>query len=450
MKNEQLVAAGVSKLRKNGSGIYDNFRNRVMIPISNLYGQVVAFGGRIIDDKSTKTDDIEAQANYEAPKYLNSPETLIFNKKNLLFGLNRATQDIRRLGYVIVVEGYMDVISVYSAGIKNVVASLGTAFTEEQAKLLTRYTRKIYFCYDSDEAGQKATMRALPIILRENALAKVITIPDEKDPDEYIRHHGVENFKKLINSASSMIDYQINYVLKMNEHSTVGGRIDTLKQLIPTVAGIQDLTIQGEYRKKISRALLMSEDIISAEVRLYKKNNLISSEQLQNTSKKIVTYDDLKHLRAERIVLKELWLENDMIFHVSRILPKEIFTPVHQEIIGYIENCLKQQKRPDDISAEDELSEEAMTEISKLLLENENNSSQEFMRAYNDSMNVLKLKYLKTRYNKLIDDIQKISTDNPNYSKNPDYMKKMHQSLELKREIKKLNIMLRTDRGGAL
>ena len=450
MKNEQLVAAGVSKFRKNGSGIYDNFRNRVMIPITDLYGQVVAFGGRIIDDKSNTIEDIEKQSNFEVPKYLNSPETLIFNKKNLLFGLNRATQDIRRLGYVIVVEGYMDVISVYSAGIKNVVASLGTAFTEEQAKLLTRYTRKIYFCYDSDNAGQKATMRALPMILKENASAKVIVIPDGKDPDEYIQHHGVDEFKKLINAALPIIDYQIDYILKSNERSTLEGRVNTLKQLIPILGSIQDVTVQGEYRKSISRILLISEDTINSEIRIYKRNNITTSVQLEEPSKKIIKYEDLKHLRAERIVIKELWLENDIINYISKKFPKEIFTPVHQEIIEYIEKCIKQQKRPDDISAKDELSEQAFTEISKLLLENESNSAQESMQAYKDSINVLTLKHLKSCYAKLLDSIKNITINNPNYAKSPDYLKKMSQSLELKRKINKLNTILRTDRGGAL
>ena len=438
MKEEQLTAAGVSKLRKDGRGIYDNFRNRVMIPIADLYGRIVAFGGRIIDDKSGKIDN--NKNNFEAPKYLNSPETLIFNKKKLLFGLNRATQYIRRLDYVIVVEGYMDVISVFSAGIKNVVASLGTAFTEEQAKLLTRYTRKVYFCYDSDEAGQKATMRALPIVLKEGVEAKIVVVPDGKDPDEFIRKHGVEEFKTLISKASSIVDYRINYIMSHNDRSSLEGRLNTLNQIIPILNSIKDLPRQSEYRKQIARILLMSEDVIIAEMRKrnYLKNNL--SEQIPE-SKKDVIIEDENQLIAERIVLKTIWIDNDMLYHIKGTLNKEVFSPIHQEILRYLEECMEQERSPDDITAEKELSSEALTEVSKILLENESRSAQDSMQAYKDSINVLQLKDLKLRHSRLMEAIKEISTGNPNYTKNPDYIEKMKQSLVIRKKIEKLKFL---------
>ena len=440
MNSDQLIAAGVSKLRKDGSGIYDNFRNRVMIPIADLYGRVVAFGGRIIDDKSSQISSSTNPNNFEAPKYLNSPETLIFNKKNLLFGLNRATQAIRRLNYVIVVEGYMDVISVFSAGVKNVVASLGTAFTEEHAKLLTRYTRKIYFCYDSDEAGQKATMRAFPIILKENADVKVIVIPDGKDPDEFIRKHGVEEFKLLISKALPIFDYQLKYILSHNDYSSVEGKVNTLNQLIPIITATQDITRQSEYRKQIARILVMSEDAINAEIRKYKSRGNLTNYQA-SVSKESAIFEDKNQLAAERIVLKTIWLENDLLDHLEFVLSKEIFSPVHQEIIEYIKKCMSQGQRPDDISSAAELSDEASTEISKILLEGNNDLSAEAMQAYRDSVNTLKLKKLRLAYNKLMEEIKEISTGNSNFIENPDYINKMQQSIKIKEEMDKLKLL---------
>lgn len=150
IKQEFLLASGLCAERKQGGGLYDRFRGRVIIPIADERGRVVGFGGRVLDDST--------------PKYLNTPETVLFNKRKLLFGLDRSHRAIQQEGRAIVVEGYMDAISVFDAGVHNVVASLGTAFTPEHAKKLLHYAPEICFCYDSDEAGQKATIRALSIV----------------------------------------------------------------------------------------------------------------------------------------------------------------------------------------------------------------------------------------------------------------------------------------------
>ncbi|HAL19114.1 MAG TPA: DNA primase, partial [Spirochaetaceae bacterium] len=165
VKEQLLLEGGLIAERQNG--VYDKFRNRVMIPIADDRGHVVGFGGRVMGDGQ--------------PKYLNSPETLLFNKRKLLFGLDRAKKSIREEGRAILVEGYMDAISLSAAGIKNVVASLGTAFTVEQCRLLLRNADEICFCYDSDEAGQRATMRALSIVRSTGARARVLIVPDGKD-----------------------------------------------------------------------------------------------------------------------------------------------------------------------------------------------------------------------------------------------------------------------------
>ena len=431
MQPDKLVEAGLSARRKNDSSIYDKFRNRVMIPIADLYGSIVAFGGRILEE--SKSDINNEQ--FKAPKYLNSPETLIFNKGNLLFGLNKATQEIRKLDYVIIVEGYMDVISVYSAGIKNVVASLGTAFTEEQAKLLTRYTRKIYFCYDSDEAGQKATMRALHIILGTGAEVKVIIIPDGKDPDEYIRKHGADAFRELITKAIPIIDYRLNYVLSHNDRNSSEGRINALKQLLPILKSIRDLARQNEYVKQIARTLLINEDVVLAELRNFNPNKYAHSQEAKQNNQ---ARNNLQ-LDAGRKILRMAWLETDTLLYINSILPIEVFDPIHQEIIAYLKNCMEAQQMPNDVSAAQELSDEALSEISKFLIENDGDS--EPTRAFRDSVKQMKLRALRMRYNTIAGELKEMETRYPQYADNPNYIKKFNEYIKVKKEMDKLKLV---------
>ena len=211
IKQEFLLASGLSAERKQGSGLYDRFRGRVIIPIADERGRVVGFGGRVLDDST--------------PKYLNTPETVLFNKRKLLFGLDHSHRAIQQEGRAIVVEGYMDAISVFDAGVHNVVASLGTSFTPEHAKKLLHYAPEICFCYDSDEAGQKATIRALTIVRDTGARVRVIVVPDGKDPDEFIRKHGADAFRELVRQALPLVEYRLRYVLSHTNYDTLEAKI---------------------------------------------------------------------------------------------------------------------------------------------------------------------------------------------------------------------------------
>ncbi len=430
---ELLIMAGLVSPKKSG-GVYDKFRNRIIIPIADLYGRIVAFGGRILEEKKPSNS-----SDYVEPKYLNSPETLVFNKKNLLFGLNRATQEIIKSNYVIVVEGYMDAISVASAGIKNVVASLGTAFTEEQAKLLLRYTKKIFFCYDSDEAGQKATLRALSIVLNAGAEVKIILIPDGKDPDEYIRKHGIEEFKKLISKAAGLVDYRINYVLSHTEHTSLEGKVNALRQILPIIIEIKDMAMKTEYCKRVSAMLLIEYDAVIAEMRKLSDKQNFSQQQMpviKNESKiKKLQVEDRAIPVAERIILKMAWHETGMLQYALSFFPKRVFTKVHQEIIDYLNRCIELERSPDDITAEEELSSEAMAEVSKFLLENENISEEEKIQAYKDSIQTVKIGWIKLKYVELVEEIKKISAEDVDYTNNPEYKEKMEKCLKIKKEL---------------
>ena len=230
---------------------YDKFRNRVMFPIINTSGKVIGFGGRAIGDDN--------------PKYLNSPENKVFQKKNNLYALNTTKQAIGKDGYAILVEGYMDAISLYQGGVRNVAASLGTALTENQTKLLKRYTKSVVLSYDADAAGQNAAMRGIEILNKEDCKVRVLHVTDGKDPDEFIKKNGREAFLKLIDGALPYIDYKLNFIQKDMDLNTDEGKIDyikaaagILKELSPVEADV--------YIRKLSKTLRIAEGAIKMEI----------------------------------------------------------------------------------------------------------------------------------------------------------------------------------------
>ena len=199
---EELIECGLLSKSAQKQATYDKFRNRVMFPIFDYRGNVIGFGGRVLDNSE--------------PKYLNSPETIIFNKRLNLYGLNFSRKEIKN-NILILVEGYMDLISMYQYGVKNVVATLGTALTEEQALLIKRYAQTAIISYDSDSAGVKATLRAIDILVKQGINVKVLSLKDCKDPDDFMRKYGVNKYEQAVKDAISHIKFKIN-VLK-NEYN---------------------------------------------------------------------------------------------------------------------------------------------------------------------------------------------------------------------------------------
>ena len=230
---------------------YDKYRNRVIFPIINTRGKVIGFGGRILDDGT--------------PKYLNSPESSIFLKKNNLYGLNLTRQDINKENYVILVEGYMDVISLYQHGIRNVSASLGTALTENQAAMLKRYTDNVILSYDADAAGQAAALRGLDILHRSGCKVKVLHVTDGKDPDEFIKKNGKDAFLKLVHDAMSFADYKIHILKQRLDMNTTDGSVEFLQE---TAKILRELSpVEADiYIKKIARETKISEGAIRLEI----------------------------------------------------------------------------------------------------------------------------------------------------------------------------------------
>ena len=294
-----LEKAGLILKGKNG-GYIDRFRNRVIIPIQNETGDYVAFGARALEKE-------------QSPKYLNSSDSLIYNKSKLLYGLYTAKDAIKSEDGVILMEGYFDVISAQAHGIENAVASCGTALTSEHVKLLSRYTksRRIYLSFDTDSAGQKATDRGAEIIREafeglgnikqfdESYLSasddkysceiRVIAPPEGKDPDEFIRTVGAETFKDIVKQAPLLIDYQINSFLKdKHKYKTPQEKTRYIKSFIPVLMEINNEIIRSEYVKMVADAIGINENALETEIRKLKFSSGFETNT-EKDIKKIVT-----------------------------------------------------------------------------------------------------------------------------------------------------------------
>jgi len=246
-----LEVSGLFSRDQNGK-LFDRFRRRVMFPIANDTGKIVAFGGRALGD--------------DLPKYLNSPETPIYTKSNILYHLDRAKEALRQSDFAVLVEGYMDAIAVARAGHSNVVASCGTSLTEPQVKLLSRFTRRIIVNYDPDTAGQAATERSLTILLEQGAEVRVLALPGGKDPDSFIRSEGAAAYTKLLKEAPPYVDYLISRARKM-DMSTAEGKLRAVNFLMPYVQRIPDRILRSEWATRIAQQLRIEEPVLRESMR---------------------------------------------------------------------------------------------------------------------------------------------------------------------------------------
>ncbi len=241
------------------SEYYDRFRNRLIFPVFNLTNKIIAFGGRVLD----KT----------LPKYINSPETIIFSKGNNLYGLNKAKNNIKD-GQIIIAEGYMDVISLYEHGLDNVVASLGTALTKEQGKILSRYAEEIILAYDGDDAGRQATLRAIEVLIPFECKIKVLILPKGMDPDDYINKFGLTGFLLQIKKALPMVEYKIKLAREKYDLNSTEGKIDFSKEIAEILKNIKSEIEIDAYIQKFSKETGIYESAIKSEVYSHKKRQI--------------------------------------------------------------------------------------------------------------------------------------------------------------------------------
>ena len=322
---ELLLEAGLVLKSEKGT-VYDRFRNRVMFPVFDYKGRVIGFGGRVLDDSK--------------PKYLNSPETLIFNKGTNLYGLNFAIKNSNTRTFIIV-EGYMDVISLHQHGITNAVASLGTALTVNQARLLKRYADKVIISYDADVAGQMATLRGLEILRTNGFDVRVLTVPNGKDPDEFIRNNGKEAFQKLMDSALPLIDYRLNRAKEGINFKNRDMVISYVKKVTDILTSLDSIE-KDVYIKKISEESGIGEnaiyDLLNENIQKATSNyeNMNTTEGFRQK-----LYVEPAYIKAERNLLK-LLVQNDTNCYdyiCSNINESDFVMDAHRFIFKLILEC---------------------------------------------------------------------------------------------------------------
>ena len=314
---EELIAARLcGKSEKNGR-LYPYFRNRVMFPILDASGAVIAFGGRVMDGSE--------------PKYLNSPDTPAFKKSRNLFALNYA-KDAVNDKEMILCEGYMDVIALHAAGFRNTVATLGTALTQEQARLLKRYVDRVYLCYDSDDAGRKAAERAIGIFAEVEMEVKVIQLEGAKDPDEFIKKFGADAFRKVIEGSDSTFDFKLNSVLKKYNLSSPDEKLAAAKEVCEEAAKVNSRVERELYVMRASQALgIAAENLMHDVQRAAKrrnaadqKNYIAQMEKLQSGVGDKINPEraaNLKAAMAEEAILGILLMYPEKVKYFTRESP---------------------------------------------------------------------------------------------------------------------------------
>jgi DNA primase len=279
---QQIERSGLVTLKESG-GFYDRFRGRLMFPISDTQGRVVAFGGRILGEGE--------------PKYLNSPETLLYTKGMHLFGLSHARDAIRRQGYAVLVEGYLDFLLPFQFGVKNLVASLGTALTENQVRLLGRYAKRIVVNFDPDSAGIAAAKRSLELLLAEGFKVNVLTLPDNLDPDEYIRGRGSEGYLKALKGSQPFLDYIVDDAVRTHDQSRPAGKVETINAILPYLKLVKDRIERAEHFERIASRLNIESHLIRNE---FKKAAEMRTERVSD----LAVQASLKLLEAEQVLLE--------------------------------------------------------------------------------------------------------------------------------------------------
>ena len=331
-EEELLVESGIAVSSKGRS--YDRFRNRVVFPIIKPRGLVVGFGGRVLDDS--------------LPKYLNSPESPVFHKSSTLFGLN-LIRGGSSLDHMIIAEGYMDVVTLHRFGFKNAVASLGTSLTQQQAKLIRRYTQQVYIAYDGDTAGQKATLRGLDILQDAGLRVKVILFPEDMDPDEVLRKYGAEFFKKLMDKAVSLVDYKLDRLRSQYNLDIPEGRAGYATEAARILVQIPNLLERDVHIQRLETQTGFSSRLLYQEIA--RLEGLAQRESVKRhldgnnryVGKKAADRESVPgHIKAERYLVN-LMASNDWLAKkITEKVEEEHFEePINREIYGIVVGLLE-------------------------------------------------------------------------------------------------------------
>ncbi len=288
-------------LPKDSGGYYDRFRNRIIFPVFDIRSRMIGFGARVMDNS--------------LPKYINSPETPVYTKGKNLYGFNLSKDFIRDADSVVIVEGYLDFMIPYQEGLKNIVASQGTALTLEQIKLLKRYTHNVVMVYDGDTAGEIATLRSLDLLIDEGINVKVVPLPKGMDPDVLVRHEGINTLKDKVKRAVSFFDYKLDVLKVRHDIKDAQGKTKIASEMLLTINKFDNAILRGEYTKKLSELMRIPEQYILEELRKLKPADSKSTQQPVGLVKKQVQINP-----AEKLLIKFMLEEKELIEKIMQQL----------------------------------------------------------------------------------------------------------------------------------
>ena len=333
-----LLQAGLVRKGKKG-GVYDTFRNRLMFPVFDVRGNVIGFSGRILGDGE--------------PKYMNSPETPVFNKSKNLFGLNLAKKT--KLGYIILCEGNVDVVALHQAGFDNAVASLGTSLTPEQARLISRYVSEVVIAYDGDTAGQKATARAISILEKLDVKVRVLTMNGAKDPDEYIKKFGADSFRKLLEQSEDHTDYTLGKIKDKYDLSQPESKLNFLKEAEQYIATFSGKAEREVYSMRVAEMIGVSPQAVRDDVENLRRRN--SSRNKRQAEKqeistmgkspiRSVRYENSRSAMAEEGIIRLLYRDSQLFDCITPPEPEQFTVPE----LGNIYRAIRKLGQQEDVS----------------------------------------------------------------------------------------------------
>ncbi|MFC1616865.1 DNA primase [Candidatus Margulisiibacteriota bacterium] len=398
----------------SNSNSFPRFKNRLIVPIIDYQGRTVAFGGRILDN-----------ANNQA-KYINSEESLIFNKRKILFGLNQAQSIIREQNFALIMEGYMDVIMAHQYGFQNTVAVMGTALTEPHIQKLKRFTDTLYLAFDNDEAGRTAIQRSLPGLQKFGMKIFIINY-SEKDPADFLEKHGAEKFQVLIKNAYSFLDYFYKLCKSRYGIASIEARSKIIQDIIPYLKKEQDPIIQDHYIKKISQDLKIKHDFILAKSKkiatIVNNTRIVNINSQNNKYKKAeeaIIYLIATNLESRKYILETISLD-DLIDEKAKIIYRKVQST--------------NLKNKDLIELLDR--EEDKSYLTKIIFKGEDYNYQVNLgQLYQDYIQVLKQYQRNNKINLIKDDINKLANSGDS-AQNDDKIKKLFLELS---ELKKLDL----------
>jgi DNA primase len=380
-----LEKAGLVLAKENG-GYYDRFRNRIIFPIFDIKSRALGFGARVLDNT--------------LPKYINSPETPIYTKGRNLYGLNLSHDAIREKDCAVVVEGYLDFIIPYQEGLKNIVASQGTALTYEQVRLLKRYTHNVVMIYDADIAGELATLRSLDIFIEEGMEVKVVTLPEGLDPDLFVRKNGIDNFKDKIELAQDLFDYKLRFLKSRYNLTQIQGKANIASNMLLTINKFKNAVLKSEYLRKLAEELDIKEEALWEESKKIKEDK-VYAEQNQALPKKSTNINPTEKLLV-KLMLEETGLINRIKNHLE---PADFQDERASRIVSIMFDLMEQGKVIELNTLINNVAEE---DISQLICESAflDISSQNKEKVIDDCIQRLKSERLKVKKQHLHDQIK--------------------------------------------